>query len=118
MVDIIRYIPQGSILGPLLFNLFIIDLFLFVETTNICNLAVDNTLYRCDSDLEIVLEELQHDMKNLLNWFKINSMKPNPKTFQFMILGKASRLPVILKINNIKLRESQKVILLGLTIFV
>ena len=54
-------------------------------------------------------------MKILLNWFKINSMKPNPKKFQFMILGKGSRLPVILNINNIKIRESQKVILLGLT---
>ena len=42
-------------------------------------------------------------------------MKPNPKQFQFIILGKGSRLPVILNINNIKIRESQKVILLGLT---
>ena len=43
-------------------------------------------------------------------------MKPNPKKLQFMILGKASRLPVILNINNIKIREWQKVILLGFTI--
>ena len=35
----------------------------------------------CDSDLEIILEDLQHDMKILLNWFKVNSMKPNPKKF-------------------------------------
>ena len=55
-------------------------------------------------------------MENLLNWFKINWMKPNPKKFQFMILGKGRRLPVILHINNIKVRESQKAILLGLTI--
>ena len=53
-------------------------------------------------------------MKTLLKWFKINSMKPYPK--KFMILGKDSRLPVILNINNINIRESQKVILLGLTI--
>ena len=43
-------------------------------------------------------------------------MKPNPKKFQFMILGKSSRLPVILNISNIEIRESQKVMLLGLTI--
>ena len=66
--------------------------------------------------LEIILENLQHDMKILLNWFRINPMKPNPKKSQFMILGKVSQLPVILSINNIKIRESQKVILLGLTI--
>ena len=63
-----------------------------------------------------MLEDLQPDMKILLNWFKINSMKPNPKKFQFMILGEGPRLPVILNINNIKIRESQKVILFGLTI--
>ena len=82
----------------------------------ICNFADDNTIYRFDSALEIILEDLQHEMSILLNWFKINSMKPNPKNFQFMILGKGSRLPVILNINNIKIRELQKVILLGLAI--
>ena len=64
-------------------------------------------IYRCDNDLQIILEDLHHDMKTLLNWFKINSMKPNPKKFQF--------LPVIFNINNIKIKESQKVILLGFT---
>ena len=84
-------------MGPLLFNLFINDLFRFLERTNICNFAEDNTIYRCDSVLEIILEDLQLDMK-ILNWFKINSMKPNPKKFQFIILGKVSRLPVLLNI--------------------
>ena len=82
----------------------------------ICNFADDNTIYRFDSALEIILEDLQHEMSILLSWFKINSMKPNSKKFQFMILGKGSRLPFILNINNIKIRESQKVILLGLAI--
>ena len=40
-------------------------------------------------------------------------MKVNPKKLQFMILGKASRLPVILNTNIIKIRDSQKVVLLG-----
>ena len=43
-------------------------------------------------------------------------MKPNPKKFLFMIHDKGSRLPVILNITNIKIRKSQKVMLLGLTI--
>ena len=114
--DIIRGVQQGSNLVPLLFSILITDLFLFLERTNICDFADDNTIYKCDSVLEIILGGLQHDMKILLSWFKINSMKPNPKKFQFMILDKGSRLPVILNINNIEIRESQKVILLGLTI--
>ena len=89
--DIIRGVPQRSILGPLLLNLFINDLFLFLGRTNICNFAEDNTIYRCDSDLEIILEELQHEMKILLDWFKINSMKPNPKKFQFRVVSKGTK---------------------------
>ena len=45
-------------------------------------------------------------MQNILKWFKVNSMKPNPQKNQFMILGKSTRQSIILNINNIKLRES------------
>ena len=55
-------------------------------------------------------------MVTLLRWFKENSMKVNPKKFQFMILGKTPRQPIILNINQIKVDKSQKVVLLGLTI--
>ena len=98
--------------------MFVCTMFFYILfiRKKICNFADDNTIYRCDSALEIILEDLQHEMSILLSWFKINSMKPNSKKFQFMILGKGSRLPFILNINNIKIRESQKVILLGLAI--
>ena len=43
-------------------------------------------------------------------------MQANPKKFQFMILGKTLRQPITLNINQIKVKESQKVLLLGLTI--
>ena len=114
--EIIRGLPQGSILGPLLFNIFINDLFLFIEKTKICNFADGNTIYSCNNNLQTILKNLKHDMGNVLKWFKVNSMKANPKKFQFMILGKSTRQTIILNINNIKIRESQNVELLGLTI--
>ena len=43
-------------------------------------------------------------------------MKSNRKKFQFMILVKSTRQSIILNINNIKIRESSSVVLLGLTI--
>ena len=39
-------------------------------------------------------------MQNKLKWFKVNSVKPNPKKFQFMILGKSTRQSIIININN------------------
>ena len=51
--EICRGIPQGSILGPLLFNIFINDIFFFTEKSEICNLPDDNTVYLCGIFLKL-----------------------------------------------------------------
>ena len=57
--EIKRGVPQGgSILGPLLFNVFINDIFMFIEKSGICNFADDNTIYDCGKDLSNILENL------------------------------------------------------------
>ena len=55
--EIVRGVPQGFILGPLLFNIFINDLFLFIEKTKICNFADDNTIYSCNNNLQTFLKK-------------------------------------------------------------
>ena len=114
--NVVRGIPQGSILGPLLFNVFINDIFLVVGKSDICNFADDNTLYSHGSNLPLILNNLEHDMRNLLYWFKINSQKENPGKFQFIILGKKKRLKYSLKIGSITIKESDEVDLLEITI--
>ena len=77
MRDIKFGVPQGSILGPLLFNIFINDIFLFLENTKIANYADDNTPYAIEQSLEQLIETLEHDTSILINWFEINEMKSN-----------------------------------------
>ena len=75
-----------GILGPPVFNIFINDLFFSVTKSEACNLADDNTLYSCNKNLDYVFSNLKYDLRNVLDWFRINSMKTNPGKFQFMAL--------------------------------
>ena len=51
--EIVRGLPD-SILGPLLCNIFINNLFLFIEKVNICNFAHSNTIYSCNNNLKTI----------------------------------------------------------------
>ena len=67
-------------------------------------------------ELTSVLENLKHNMKIILKWFRINSLKANPRKFQFMLLGQKQSNKVKLKINSIVIHESDTVELLGIKI--
>ena len=110
-----RDVPQSSILGLLLFNVFINNIFMFIEKSEICNFADDKTIYDCGENLSNILENLKHDIKILLTWFRINFVQANPGKFQFMILGKKKRNSVKLIINLTEIEETKKVVLLGIT---
>ena len=65
-------VQQGSISGPLLFNIDICDLFLWDYK---CDIA--NTPYTSDMKLNLILEKLDSSTYDLFRWFKENRMKAN-----------------------------------------
>ena len=70
--EIIAGVLQGSILGLLLFNIFINDIFNFEDKSYLSNYADDNVLYAFGSNLTEVKEKLSQDLLKLSEWFTKN----------------------------------------------
>ena len=70
-------VPQGSVLGPLVFNIYLRDLFFLSEFTDLCNFADDTTFYACNMNLNSLTKKLENDSFLAIEWFEINNMKLN-----------------------------------------
>ena len=114
-VELILGVPQGSVLGPLLFNLFINDLFYLIKETDICNYADDNTLHACDVKLETLMEKLEAAAEKAISWFEYNGMKINSDKCHLLVCGKKYEL-MLANIGDEQIIESNKVKLLGINI--
>ena len=107
-------VPQGSILGPLLFNIFLCDLFLEEENNYFANYADDTTPYSIGSTTTEVLENLSRITKKLFTWFSNNQMKANDDKCHLLLSSPEDGTTIQIENSTIKCSKVQK--LLGIQI--
>ena len=80
-------VPQVSALGPLLLNIYLNDIFLLVESTEVCNFADETTFFACEKDLNSLINRLEHDSLLVIEWFENSYIKFNQEKFHLLVSG-------------------------------
>ena len=103
-------VPQGSTLGPLLFKIYICDMFFeTLKNIDFAGYADDSTPYICSSKIEEVLEKLQGTLEQIFQWFSANHLVANAEKCHFLT---SSKITNKIAISSTNISSEQKVKLL------
>ena len=107
-------VPQGSIMGPPVFNIDINDLFYLLEDNNLANYADDNTPHETGECLECVLKCIEDDALILLNWFENDYYKMNADKCHLLV--PKNKREEYANINGEIIKSEESVKLIGLSV--
>ena len=113
MEGIKKWCTQGSILGPLIFNIFINYIFFFIDKTKLANYADDTTVYSKEDNITKLLHLLETKASVVLDWFRINEMKANDDKCHLIVANEEN---VSLHLIHDVIKSSDSVKLLGVSI--
>ena len=109
-------LPQGSLLGPPMFNIFMNDMFLILEMCEDYNYADDNTISDAKDTPDELKSSLEHDAKNVTDWYDENGMKANTDKYQGITFGGKPDRPMSFTVKGITVECKDEVKLLGVHI--
>ena len=104
---IISGVPQGSILGPLLFLICINDLPNCLKSTIPCLYADDTQIFTSSHDTAKIADSLNSDLENITDWLTVNKLQSHPNKTKMMDIG--SRYNLNHKVSTSDLRSNIRI---------
>ena len=85
-------VPQGSVLVPLLFLVYVNELPNHIRESSVCMFADDTAIYQSETNIEEIEEKLNADFPEIPTWIKTNGLALNDKKTELMVIGTWKKL--------------------------
>ena len=96
--------------GPILFNIYINDIFYVIKNADIANFADDNSQYVSKMNIEDVIFTLKGDSNNLNQWYTLNYLKPNTDIYRLLVCSQDTNVSVTINNENILNSKQEKLL--------